>query len=73
MAGDAYTSPMKVEHARFGPHVIELAHFLVNAQGGNAIDVFDEVHRRYPNLSFADFRGAAILGQALAMKPRGHA
>jgi hypothetical protein len=61
-------------HKPFGPQVIEIAKFLVPLiPCGDAVSVFQEVDRRWPELSFRDFLGAAVLAEALALESRGRA
>jgi hypothetical protein len=54
--------------------VIAIARFLAPEIGhGDTVALFEEVDRRWPDLSFRDFVGAAVLAEALAMQPRGTA
>ena len=60
----------------FGPDAIAAARTLRAmriAPGDDVIDALAEINRRHPSLSFRDFWGAAVLAQALAIKPRGNA
>jgi hypothetical protein len=58
----------------FGPRVIEIARFLApEIEHRDAVSLFEEVDRRWPDLSFHDFVGAAVLAEAMAMKPEGTA
>ena len=58
----------------FGPQVIEIAKFLVPLIACcGTVSLFQEVDRRWPELSFRDFLGAAVLAEALALEPRGRA
>ena len=62
------------EHRAFGPQVIEIACFLAPEIGHvDTVSLFEEVDRRWPELSFRDFLGAAVLAEALAMKTEGSA
>jgi hypothetical protein len=62
-------------HRTFGPHVITLAYFLRESEvpPGEVVHFFEEVDRRWLDLSFRDFLGAAVLAEALAMKTEGSA
>jgi hypothetical protein len=70
-------SPRTNEHIvqrNFGPQVIEIAKFLVPLIACcGTVSLFQEVDRRWPELSFRDFLGAAVLAEALALEPRGRA
>lgn len=60
-------------HHRFGPHVIQIARFLAESEipPDSVVQFFVEVSRRWPGIR--DFMGAAVLAEALAMKPVGNA
>jgi hypothetical protein len=63
-----------VRHYTFGPEVIAVAKFLAPLiSRSDTIALFQEVDRRWPELSFRDFLGAAVLAEALALEPRGRA
>jgi hypothetical protein len=65
----------RVRYGPYGPTVIEIAHFLADAPYATEqhITVLHEVDRRWPGLTFRDFLGAAVLAEALAMRPQGEA
>jgi hypothetical protein len=64
----------RVVHYKFGPNVIAIAKFLVPLiTCTDTVSLFQEVDRRWPDLSFRDFLGAAVLAEALALEPRGRA
>ena len=68
------TDYKRVTHKVFGPQVIEIAKFLVPLiSSADTISLFTEVDRRWPDLSFRDFLGAAVLAEALALETRGQA
>jgi hypothetical protein len=59
---------------RFGPHVPALARFLAEAGAtADSVALLVEVNQRWPNLSFRDFMGAAVLAEAFALKTAGTA
>ena len=59
---------------KFGPQVIEIARFLIPLIAHcDTVSLFQEVDRRWPELSFRDFLGAAVLAEVLALEPRGRA
>jgi hypothetical protein len=70
---------MSVEHFRhrpFGPRAIAVAHFLRCAGAtptDDTIALLAEIDHRWPQLSFHDLHGAAVLANALALKPQGSA
>jgi hypothetical protein len=64
-------------HQTFGPQAIAVGHFLTAEAGlipdDDVLAALAEIRKRWPALSFRDFWGAAVLAQALALKPRGSA
>jgi hypothetical protein len=69
------TAAARIKHHTFGPRAIEVAHFL-RAVGATPVDetitLLAEIDRRWPQLSFHDLHGAAVLAAALA-QPEGTA
>ena len=64
----------RIVQRNFGPQVIEIAKFLAPLIACcDTVSLFQEVDRRWPELSFRDFLGAAVLAEALALEPRGRA
>jgi hypothetical protein len=60
----------------FGPRVVEIAHFLApQIRCSDTVTLFEQVDHRWPDLSFRDFRGAAVLAEVLTVtaKPAGRA
>jgi hypothetical protein len=61
---------------RFGPVAIQLAKQM-HADGvvphDTTLAALEQIAREHPTLSFHDFWGAAVLAQALAIKPKGRA
>jgi hypothetical protein len=41
--------------------------------GGDAIETFIEIDRRFPGLTFNDFTAHALLAASIAMQPEGRA
>ena len=70
------TAAAHIKHRPFGPRAIEVAHFL-RAVGATPVDetiaLLAEIDRRWPQLSFHDLHGAAVLAAALALEPEGTA
>ena len=70
------TAPRIIRHSPFGPRAIEVAHFL-RAIGATPVDetiaLLAEIDRRWPQLSFHDLHGAAVLAAALALETKGSA
>jgi hypothetical protein len=65
---------MTARHYKFGPQVLEIARFLAPLNStSDTVSLFQEVDRRWPQLSFRDFLGAAVLAEAIALEPRGRA
>jgi hypothetical protein len=59
---------------KFGPHVIEIASFLAPLlTHTDTVSLLEQVDHRWPELSFRDFFGAAVLAEAIALEPRGQA
>ena len=64
----------RIVQRNFGPQVIEIAKFLAPLIACcDTVSLFQEVDRRWPELSFRDFLGAAVLAEALVLEPRGRA
>jgi hypothetical protein len=70
------TAAAHIKHRPFGRRAIEVAHFL-RAVGATPVDetiaLLAEIDRRWPQLSFHDLHGAAVLAAALALEPEGTA
>jgi hypothetical protein len=65
-----------IRHRPFGPSAIAVAEFIrgVGATPNDqTIDLLAEIDRRWPELSFHDLHGAAVLAVALSLKPEGNA
>jgi len=64
----------RIVHHNFGPQVVEIARFLIPLIAHcDTVSLFQEVDRRWPELSFRDILGAAVLAEVLALEPRGRA
>jgi hypothetical protein len=61
---------------RFSHRATEVAlvmHALHMTSDAAVLAVLAKINRRHPSLMFHDFWGAAVLAQAMAIKPEGHA
>jgi hypothetical protein len=68
--GSNEVSAMSVRRC-FRPHVIEIARFLAPLISCcDTVSLFEEVNRRWPNLSFSDFLGAALEPRGAHDDPR---
>jgi hypothetical protein len=64
------------KHHSFGPRAIEVAHWLApRIYREDTVDLLEQINRKWPELSFREFWGAAVLAEALAVtsNPAGHA